>query len=101
MVVPSMEMAGEADNLVLAGEDTGDAERQVGGLSSRSCETHAFCRRNHLMDELGPLDFQLVRCPIMRAFRYLGGHTFDYHRVIVTEDKRTVSAEVIDVLVTI
>lgn len=71
------------------------------GLGTGVQEAYPFDRGNQFVNEFGPLDFQGVRRAIMNAFGQLGRHGIHHCRVIVTEDQRPVSAEMIDVFVPI
>ena len=101
LVVPSVKMARETDYLALAGESARKAERQVRGLGSGSRKAHLRGGRNHLLHQFRPLDFERMRCPIVRAFSHLGRDGIHHQGMIVTEDERTVPSQIVHVLVAV
>src|SRR5215831_520389 len=94
-------MACEANQFGLARESPRQPQSQVRGLGSRSGEAHLLGRRNHFMDQLRPFDFERMRCAVMRAFGCLRGDRFGYGGMIVTQEKRAVPPDIIDVFVAI
>ncbi len=101
VIVPAVEMAGEANDLALAGEGPRHAQGEESGLGPGVGEPHSFRRRHQLVDEFGPLDLERMGCSIVDAFGQLGRDGFDYRRVIVAENQRPVPAKIVDVFVPI
>ena len=101
MVMPAMEVPGEAYDLALAGECARHAQREVRGLRAGHRETHPLCGWDHLLNQFGPLHFQCVAGAVMYALRGLRRDRFHDCRLTVTKDQRAVSAEIIDVLVAV
>ena len=101
MVMPAMEVPGEADDLALAGECARHAQREVRRLRTGNRETHPLCGWDQLLNQFGPLHFQSVAGAVMGALCGLRRDRFHDCRITVTKDQRAVSAEIIDVLVAV
>jgi len=101
VVVPAMEVADEADDLVLAGMGAGEADRHVRGFRARRGETDFLGRRDQLAHEFGPTHLELVAGTIVRPEIHLPLHGLDDGGMRMAEQHRAVTTEVIHVLVAI
>jgi hypothetical protein len=101
MIMPTMEMSRETNNLVLSREGARYAQRKVCGFGPRHGEAHSLGARYQLLDQLGPLDLERMASSVMHALFDLLSDRFDNGRVIVAQDQCAVAAEIIDVLATV
>ena len=101
MVMPAVEMPLEAQDGALADEGAGEADAHQRRLGAGRGEANALGRGDKPLDRLGPADFARMRGAELRAVRGRGSNRGGDFRVAVTEDERTVAAEVIDISVAI
>ena len=101
MVMPAMEVPGEAYDLPFAGESARHAQREVRRLRTGHCETHPLCGWNHLLNQFGPLHFQCVAGSVVHTLSGLRRGGLHDCRPTVTKDQRAVSAEIVDVLIAV
>ena len=101
VVVPAMEVADEAHDLVLAGMGARQADRHVRGLGARRGEAHLLGRRDQLAHQLGPAHFQLVARAVMRAEIHLALHRLDHGGMGMAQQHGAVAAEIVDIFVAV
>ena len=101
MIVPAMEMPCKADNLALARERARHTQCQMCCLRPGDREPYFFGRRNQSLDKFAPLDLQGVTRSVVGAVTHLRGHRLDDAGMIVAENQRAVSAEVVHVFISI
>ena len=91
-----MEVTGQLEHAVAAGEATGDAQREQRGLGPAGGEAHALGARHELDDALGPVCRELALGAQMLPQPRLPPHGFDDGRVRVAGDHRAVPADVVE-----
>ena len=100
-VVPAVEVEGEADELVAAGEGAGESDGHHGGLGAGGVEAHLLGGRDELLDPAGPLELELVAGAVVRALGDLTGDGADERLVGVAEEEGAVAEDVVDYLVAV
>ena len=101
MVMPAMEVSAEAQELRLARMGSRQPQRHVRGLGTRGDQANLLRARNHLFDEFGPLEFQLVLSAVVRAPRHLTDHRLDNGGVGMAQNQRAMTAVIVDILVAV
>lgn len=101
LIMPAMEVGEKTHDAALARRRAGEPHRELRRFRSRRGKSYAFGRRDHLLDELRPFDFEFVRRGEMHAFAKLRLDRRQHLRMLVPKQQRTVTAVVIDVLVAV
>ena len=91
----------EFDDLVPAGESSGETDRGHRGLGAAIHHPHFLDRRHPLTDFAREFDFQRIRNAEARAAIRRRLHRRDDRRMRVAEDRRAPGADVIDLAVAV
>src|ERR1051326_2146395 len=96
-----MEVPGEADDFFATRECARVPHGKHGGLGAAHGEPHPLGAGNQALNLLGPGNFHLVACAVMRTLVALLGDRGDDARMVVAEQQCAVAHPVVEQLVTI
>ena len=101
VVLPAVEVALEAHQLLLSGAGAREAKRHQVGFGAGGVEPHPFGARHELLHQRAPAHLQVVAGGGVGAELELALGGPGHLRVAVPEDQGAVSAVVVDVLVAV